>query len=306
MATKITADKSKRVDITAKKGDDFSVNLDIKKESGSLLEFTRDGYTYEKYNDHVAEVTPITSQDKWGWLGSEDVMLFVVTTEDDTPVLAACSSDLDLAMFNQGFDPTANLDEPGTGLYSNPTNQRDFDKYYDSLHMYKVMGVAKAMSKASNRNTELERSNYGIENLVFTETYMKTLVDFNIYGSLQMSASINYRTWLQNIFTNFDVVQNSNLLVTMNDSVTGYTESTGNDYIFWGRVEGNNAFTIKFDHSQFNLPVGNYKYTFKSLSDYNLFPSANSSTLNYGVDSDSGNLYTNITTWIHGKLRVNE
>tara|TARA_R110002167_G_scaffold122963_3_gene301801 strand:+ start:2089 stop:3009 length:921 start_codon:yes stop_codon:yes gene_type:complete len=306
MAIKITADKSKKVDITAKKGDDFSVNLEIKNESGSLLEFTRDGYTYEKYNDHISNTTPITSEDKWKWLGEEDVMLFVVTTEDDTPVLAACSSDLDLAMFSQELDPTHHLTDTDGGLYTNPTNQRDFDKYYDYIHMYKIMGVAKSMSKASNRNTELERSNYGIENLVFTETYLKTLIDFNAYGSTQMSTSVNYRTWLQNIFTNYDVISDTNLLNVIRDTVEGFTETTGNDYIFWGRVEGNNAFTIKFDHSQFNLPAGNYKYTFKSLSDYNKALSTNNDTLNYGVDSDSGNLYTNITTWMHGKLRVNE
>jgi len=308
MAIKITADKSKKVDITAKRGDSFSVNLEIKNESGSLLEFTRDGYTYLKYQEYLSNNYSVSSGDKWSWLGAEDVMLFVVTTEDDTPVLAACSSDLDLAMFNQDFDPTSHLTNviPNSGLYSKPTNQRDFDKYYDTMHMYKIIGIAKAISKSSNKNTELERSNYGLENLVFSTTYMKTLVDFETPGSFQMSTTTNYRTWLQNIFTNLDVITNSNLLVAMKNTIDGYTEPTGNDYIFWGRVEGNNAFTIKFDHNHFNLPAGNYKYTFKSLSDYNMAESTDASTINYEVDSNEGNLYTNITTWIHGKLKIND
>jgi len=306
MAIKITADKSKKVDITAKRGDDFSINLEIKNESGSLLEFTRDGYTHLKYQEYLSNNYSVSSADKWEWLGAEDVMLFVVTTEDDTPVLAACSSDLDLAMAHQSLDPTANLDPNDLGLYSNPTNQRDFDKYYDIIHMYKIMGVAKAIAKSSNKNTEIERSNYGIDKLVFLDTLMDTLVDYEAADGMPIHLSVNYRTWLQNIFTNLEVAENSNVLSIIENAIDGYTEPTGNDYIFWGRVEGNNAFTIKFDHNRFNLPAGNYKYTFKSLSDYNLVNSVNTDTINYNIDPKEGNLYINITTWMHGKLKINE
>ncbi len=119
MAIKITTDKSKKVDITAKRLDDFIVNLEIKNESGNLVEFTRDAYTYINKDT-------ISRNDKLNSLGNEDVMLFTITTEDDTPVLSACSSDLDLAMSNS-IDPTQQLYDNSVKLvnYTKPQKQRN-------------------------------------------------------------------------------------------------------------------------------------------------------------------------------------
>jgi hypothetical protein len=313
MAIKITTDKSKKVDITAKRLDDFIVNLEIKNESGNLVEFTRDAYTYIN-KDTISE------GDKRNSLGREDVMLFTITTEDDTPVLAACSSDLDLAMcVNLGavlsYDPTQHFDgnNDNGGNYDNPTNQRDFDKLYLPEHVNKIRAIANAMSKASHKNTAEEQSNYGIKNLKFRKNYIESNIGASgVFAESLMYNAEDYSDWLYNIFTNLDVVKNSfmhsKLLSNLN--FTGYT---GNRYIFFGRVEGNNSFQIKFDHDKFNLPVGNYKYTFKSLSNM----------ANLTADVDAGNFngdsnrflihkkpyeesYMDQTTWIHGKLKINK
>jgi len=323
MAIKITTDKSKKVDITAKRLDDFIVNLEIKNESGNLVEFTRDAYTYLNKDT-------ISLADKRNSLGREDVMLFTITTEDDTPVLAACSSDLDLAMVGgvipgtdtdinfDNYDPTQHFDgnTQNGGNYTHPTNQRDFDKLYLPEHIIKIKAIANAMSKASHKNTEEEQSNYGIKNLNFRSLRLESkLVDGSgvSYAGLPFIYKFpDYRDWLYNIFTNLDVVKNSfmNSELLSNPDFTGYT---GNRYIFFGRVEGNNSFQIKFDHDKFNLPAGNYKYTFKSLSNM----------ANFIEDVDAGNFngnsnrtlihkkpyeesYIDQTTWIHGKLKINE
>ena len=299
MAIKITTDKSKKVDITAKRLDDFIVNLEIKNESGNLVEFTRDAYTYLNKDT-------ISRNDKFNSLGNEDVMLFTITTEDDTPVLAACSSDLDLAMSNS-IDPTQHLDgnNDNGGNYTNPQNQRDFDKLYDELHIIKIQAIANAMSKASHKNTAEEQSNYGIKNLNFFTDRLRTGTFTNFSNFTNGIYSFpDYRDWLYNIFTNLDVVKNSfihNELLSNPD----FTEYTGNRYIFFGKVEGNNSFQIKFDHDKFNLPVGNYKYTFKSLSNMAQILKAGSSDRiqTYGPYKES---YTNQTTWIHGKLKINK
>ena len=100
---------------------------------------------------------------------------------------------------------------------------------------------------------------------------------------------------------------NSELL--NNPNFTGYT---GNRYIFFGKVEGNNSFQIKFDHDKFNLPAGNYKYTFKSLSNMaNLFVDTNDNVItanNYTIKHTKPyeESYIDQTTWIHGKLKINE
>tara|TARA_R110000796_G_scaffold1156_7_gene4514 strand:- start:770 stop:1711 length:942 start_codon:yes stop_codon:yes gene_type:complete len=313
MAIKITTDKSKKVDITAKRLDDFIVNLEIKNESGNLVEFTRDAYTYIN-KDTISE------GDKRNSLGREDVMLFTITTEDDTPVLAACSSDLDLAMcVNLGtvlrFDPTSHFDgnTDNGGNYNNPTNQRDFDKLYLPEHVNKIRAIANAMSKASHKNTAEEQSNYGTKNLKFRKNYIESNIAVSGLGinSFIYNAE-DYSDWLYNIFTNLDVVKNSfmNSELFSNSYFTGYT---GNRYIFFGRVEGNNSFQIKFDHDKFNLPAGNYKYTFKSLSNMaNL--DADVAAGNSNGDSNrflihkkpNEESYIDQTTWIHGKLKINE
>ena len=323
MAIKITTDKSKKVDITAKRLDDFIVNLEIKNESGNLVEFTRDAYTYLNKDT-------ISRADKRNSLGREDVMLFTITTEDDTPVLAACSSDLDLAMVGgvipgtdtdvnfESYDPTKHFDDNNGngGNYDKATNQKDFDKLYLPEHVIKIKAIANSMSKASHRNTEEEQSNYGIKNLNFKAIRLETKLGAGSGASNQSYPFIynfpDYQDWLYNIFTNLDVVKNSfmhNELLA-NPDFTGYT---GNRYIFFGRVEGNNSFQIKFDHDKFNLPAGNYKYTFKSLSNM----------ANFDADVDAGNFdgdsnrtlihkkpyeesYIDQTTWIHGKLKINE
>ena len=313
MAIKITTDKSKKVDITAKRLDDFIVNLEIKNESGNLVEFTRDAYTYIN-KDTISE------SDKRNSLGREDVMLFTITTEDDTPVLAACSSDLDLAMcVNIGavlsYDPTQHFDgnNDNGGNYDNPTNQRDFDKLYLPEHVNKIRAIANAMSKASHKNTAEEQSNYGIKNLKFRKLYIESNIAVSGLGiGSFMYNNEDYSDWLYNIFTNLDVVKNSfmNSELLSNPYFTGYT---GNRYIFFGRVEGNNSFQIKFDHDKFNLPVGNYKYTFKSLSNMaNL--EADEDAGNYNGDSNRFLIherpyeesYMDQTTWIHGKLKINK
>mgnify|MGYP003655219612 FL=1 len=299
MAIKITTDKSKKIDITAKRLDDFIVNLEIKNESGNLVEFTRDAYTYLNKDT-------ISRNDKLNSLGNEDVMLFTITTEDDTPVLSACSSDLDLAMSNS-IDPTQHLDDndDNGGNYTNPQNQRDFDKLYDEFHIIKIQAIANAISKSSHKNTEEEQSNYGIKNLNFYTDRLRTGLPTNFNNSTNGIYSFSdYRDWLYNIFTNVDVVKNSfvNSKLLNNPHFTGYT---GNRYIFFGRVEGNNSFQIKFDHDKFNLPAGNYKYTFKSLSNMAniLKPGFSERIQTAGPYKES---YTNQTTWIHGKLKINE
>ena len=312
MAIKITTDKSKKVDITAKRLDDFIVNLEIKNESGNLVEFTRDAYTYLNKDT-------ISLADKRNSLGREDVMLFTITTEDDTPVLAACSSDLDLAMCvnipDYNYDPTQHFDgnNDNGGNYDNATNQRDFDKLYIPEHVIKIKAIANAMSKASHKNTAEEQSNYGIKNLKFRANYIESNIAISGLGiNSYIYNNEDYSDWLYNIFTNLDVVKNSfmNSELLSNPDFTGYT---GNRYIFFGRVEGNNSFQIKFDHDKFNLPVGNYKYTFKSLSNM----------ANFTEDVDAGNFngdsnrflihkkpyeesYIDQTTWIHGKLKINK
>lgn len=311
MAIKITTDKSKKVDITAKRLDDFIVNLEIKNESGNLVEFTRDAYTYLNKDT-------LSKEDKLISLGKEDVMLFTITTEDDTPVLAACSSDLDLAMCVNIpgstiiYDPTSHFDgnDSNGGNYTNPTNQRDFDKLYDQFHVIKIKAIANAMSKASHKNTSEEQSNYGTKNIRFRIQYIESNIAVSGLGVNSFIYNTeDYSDWLYNIFTNLDVVKNSfmNSELLSNPNFIGYT---GNRYIFFGRVEGNNSFQIKFDHDKFNLPAGNYKYTFKSLSNMNL-----------EGDVDAGNFGTNAvlkhkkpyeesymdqTTWIHGKLKINK
>ena len=323
MAIKITTDKSKKVDITAKRLDDFIVNLEIKNESGNLVEFTRDAYTYLNKDT-------ISKPSKRNSLGQEDVMLFTITTEDDTPVLAACSSDLDLAMcVNYGepignspasFDPTKHFDGNNSngGNYDYPTNQRDFDKLYDEFHVIKIKAIANSMSKASHKNTAEEQSNYGIRNLIFTKLYISSSPEAiaqaqatTTYNSPAIYKHSDYRDWLYNIFTNTDVVKNSfmNSELLSNPNFTGYT---GNRYIFFGKVEGNNSFQIKFDHDKFNLPAGNYKYTFKSLSNMAILSvdtndnviTANNYTIKHTKPYKES--YIDQTTWIHGKLKINE
>ena len=240
-------------------------------------------------------------------------MLFTITTEDDTPVLSACSSDLDLAMSNS-IDPTQHLDDNNEngGNYTNPQNQRDFDKLYDELHIIKIQAIANAMSKASHKNTEEEQSNYGIKNLNFYTDRLKTSLSVN-YSNFNdgIYSFADYQDWLYNIFTNVDVVKNSfvNLYLQNNQHFTGYT---GNRYIFFGRVEGNNSFQIKFDHDKFNLPAGNYKYTFKSLSNMAILSvDTNDNVItenNYTIKHTKPykESYIDQTTWIHGKLKINE
>tara|TARA_B110000902_G_scaffold25905_1_gene28315 strand:+ start:173 stop:1102 length:930 start_codon:yes stop_codon:yes gene_type:complete len=309
MAIKITADKSRKIDIVARRGDDFIVNLEIKDESGSMIPFTRDGYTFDKQVAALGNpsLEPLITE-KLKWAADEDVMLFVVTTEDDTPVLAACSSDLDLAMYHSTLDPTIHLDSssPAVGLYKNPSNQRDFDKKYNEMHAGKVIAVSKAIAKSSHKNTELERSNYGTDNLAFSSLGIRPLAEVQS-TNLDMTSSDHYSDWLYSIFTNQEVVKSSGVLDIMINYIPSLISSTGNEYIFWGRVEGNNSFSIKFDHNRFNLPAGSYKYTFKSLSDYRHAPTVASSVgINMGVDKDEDLLFINSTTWLHGKLKINE
>jgi hypothetical protein len=322
MAIKITTDKSKKVDITAKRLDDFIVNLEIKNESGNLVEFTRDAYTHSNKNN-------LTRGQKKVSLGLEDVMLFTITTEDDTPVLAACSSDLDLAMcanFGEpngnvlSQDPTKHFDGNNSngGNYDYPTNQRDFDKLYDEFHVIKIKAIANSISKSSHKNTAEEQSNYGIKNLKFTKLFISSSDEViaqtqatTTYSNAIIYNHSDYRDWLYNIFTNTDVVKNSfmNSELLNNPNFTGYT---GNRYIFFGKVEGNNSFQIKFDHDKFNLPAGNYKYTFKSLSNMaNLFVDTNDNVItanNYTIKHTKPyeESYIDQTTWIHGKLKINE
>ena len=310
MATKIIANKTKVIDITAKKDDDFLVELDIKDEQDNFISFQRDQYTASSQ----------TLVERNQSLAAEDVMLFVITTEDGNPVLAACSSDLDLAMPDKALDPTGHLLDNGdlaNGFYRNPTNQRDFDKLYDRHHIFKIMAIAKILSKASTKNTEEEKTNYRINNFRFTT---ERIYHSDPVSSAPIIKHPRVTDWLYNIFTNTDVIKNS----IVEQKLKGFIFDNNwngnfedNRYIFWGKVEGNNSFTISFPHDKFNLPKGNYSYTFKSLSGFT--STASSGAIH--VDDSSVNTFTfpiieplndtsmrfsNVTTWIEGKLKIIE
>tara|TARA_R100001443_G_C3357358_1_gene178251 strand:+ start:1283 stop:2323 length:1041 start_codon:yes stop_codon:yes gene_type:complete len=346
MAIKITTSKAKTVDIVARKGDDFLIQLEIKDEQGNLVPFNKDEYTYVAYEptelqdggtQHLNEENDIFSiYSKRDWLGKEDTMLFTITTEDGNPVLAACSSDLDLAMNNRVNDPTVKVLDgvAQNGKYQYPTNQRDFDKHYGRFHIYKLKAVANILADSSNRNTEEERSNYYLDKFHFTHNSMYSRSDL-----LKPHLSVDRNWWLYNVFTNTDVIKNSNyeqMMKEESDSWQGLYED--NRYIFWGQVEGTpfssnysgggspitgeqelvNNFTIKFSHDKFNLPKGTYWYTFKSLSGFTLtalageiinVPHTTVSTTThttFKAQEDHNQKYSNVTTWIRGKLKVTD
>jgi len=243
-------------------------------------------------------------------------MLFVVTTDDGNPVLAACSSDIDLAMPNVDLDPTGHLLDNGdstNGFYKNPTNQREFDKKYDEFHVFKIFAIADILSRASIRNTEEEKTNYNLDNLIFTQRGIYARQGFQ---NLPIEETVFHRNWLYNIFTNTDVIKNScveqALINNINENEWN-NNFENNRYIFWGQIEGNNPFTIKFPHDKFNLPKGTYKYTLKSLSNFT------NRELRYAFFIDQGEnqfiirpkrdlslKYGDVTTWIEGKLKIVE
>jgi hypothetical protein len=248
-------------------------------------------------------------------------MLFTITTSDGNPVLAACSSDLDLAMPDKNIDPTTHLYNPlssviagegvNEGFYLNPTTQRQFDKLYNEFHILKIIALSKILSKASTKNTEEENSNYNLDNLIFTPNRIYDQNQNPIYASPKIN------DWLYNIFTNTDVVKESIVeeYITMNRDLNLWNLSyEDNRYIFWGQVEGNNSFTIKFPYNKFNLPKGTYNYSFKSLSNYTSLAYGQNYITNplYAGESiikgsDSVNLqFADVTTWIEGKLKIIE
>tara|TARA_Y100000361_G_scaffold2203_2_gene1883 strand:+ start:3921 stop:4880 length:960 start_codon:yes stop_codon:yes gene_type:complete len=319
MATKITANKTKKIDITARRGDDFIVQLDIRDDENNLIYFQQDSYTLAKY---ILEATyPISRQQKLGFLAAEDLMLFTITTSDGNPVLAACSSDLDLAMPDKNIDPTTHLYNPlasiiagegvNEGYYVNPTTQRQFDKLYNEFHILKIIALSKILSKASTKNTEEENSNYNLDNLIFTPSRIYDQNQNPIYTSPKIN------DWLYNIFTNTDVVKESMVeqhIIANRDYNLWNLSYEDNRYIFWGKVEGNNSFTIKFPYDKFNLPKGTYNYSFKSLSNYTSLGYGQNYITNplYAGESiikgeDSINLqFADVTTWIEGKLKIIE
>ena len=97
---KLIIDNAKKVDITAKRLNNFSVTLSSLDPSGDLISYTEDRVTPSLYNEHFTSdaVTNIYAK-----ISVEDLILFVITGEDETPVLAACSSNLDLAAHDTDY-----------------------------------------------------------------------------------------------------------------------------------------------------------------------------------------------------------
>jgi|TARA_R100000655_G_scaffold93100_2_gene134332 hypothetical protein len=82
------------------------------------------------------------------------------------------------------------------------------------------------------------------------------------------------------------------------DNRINNTNSTPVNYIAVGNilVTSNNIVQVNFSHDEFDMPKDNYKYIFRSLRDKR----------SVGAEGGLGKLFSNVTTWLYGKIKINE
>ena len=237
---KILLDKAQKIDITAKSKDNFSVTFNIVDAENNSEVFNEDKITSAVFRDYIngtelseAASSYVNFSGVNGYVKNsiikESVLLFTITKKDDTPVLAACSSQLDLAMYHTALGIPAGINSIQLGKssqddyndtsftygnYYESTIQNEFDKFLTRQHYNKIKGVAKVLSTYSNKNTLLEKSNYNLNNINFYQgtsletkgAQLQTIqhhLEAGVTDDFMDQSEVNDKEiWFYNIFTN--------------------------------------------------------------------------------------------------------
>ena len=267
---KVSLDNAQKVDITARRNDNFDLNINITDAEGFPVVFQGIG------NDGMIGEFPQMTH-LMGYSETvkayRDLLIFTITDDNYDPVLIASDTPLNINWYS----------------YYNLGN-------YNQNSLRYAQGVARTLSRYAGDNVLLDDDAYG------TSAAISQLLD----GTL--SDPVNLVTHFQSPFfkQSLETLELGEDLNIFDVGTTGYLGNMkAGAYIVTGTIEHtsvNNTRTsplkISFNQKDFNLPKGTYKYTLRSLNNFR--------KVNPDAKVPGGYVFRDCATWLYGKIKITE
>ena len=267
---KISLDNAQKVDITARRNDNFDLSIDITDAEGEAVVFQGNpeapisGPNLQIFEQHLhLKALP-------GLLKAyRDLLIFTITDENYDPILIASDTPLNINYYD----------------YYN-LNQ------YNGNSMRYAQGVARTLSRYAGDNVLLDSDNYG------TTSAVEQLINGSISNPENAVSHYQSRFFKESI-ESIELAEDLNLYDTdLNNMRAGSYIATGT--IHTTNLSGNrtNPIKISFSQKDFNLPKGTYKYTLRSLNNFR--------KVNENANVAQGYVFRDCATWLYGKIKVTE
>ena len=221
---KINLDKAQNVNITAKRGDDFNLALEILNEDGSSVQFKNAFFHQQDGTSGLLDGSQLNTEGNIAFpefyydnMPDKRILLFTITDMNYNPVLMACNERVDV-------NSVTNTE---VGTVPSTVSSRAYAK-----------GIAKHLSRFANGNTVSARHHYGVE---------ATGVAINTVGNFSIITTDEDRD--TSIF---------------NSSYEGYAVKGVISNADVNNGNHSNKIKVAFKNSDFLLQPGSYKYTFRA------------------------------------------